>query len=241
MKYTALLLCGCVLTRLSYAQEPRHATSSEPPSIQVSGECLKKVAQDRGSITVTTSIVASTPQEASQQATQSHERIKEELKKLKLSDAALETVNYSVTQECSYDQGKRMCQGYRATYATRFETSEIGRIGEVISLATKSPSREVSDLQTFVSPAKLKSERATCLEVATADAHSKALSLARGAQVTLGDLRFLGESGDAGHPIPIMSRSTLALAHSDAAVAAPSVETKPIDLRVTVLARYDFR
>jgi len=240
MKKWILLVCAPLMTTTSFAELRREHSLSMDSGIKVSGECLKKVAQDRGSVVISTNIIAATPREVSELATQSHERVKADVLRLQLKDAALETVNYTVTQECSYDQGKRTCRGYRATYATRFETSEIGRLGDVIATATKNSAQEVSDLQTFVSLAKLKAERESCLEIATRDAQSKALTLAQGAHVTLGKLRFLGEVGEIGHPMPMMSRSTLALAaESEAAVMAPTVESKPVDLRVAVSATFD--
>ena len=227
------------LVTTACAESEATSASQPPPGIQVVGECLKKVAQDRGSVVVSTSIAAATPQEASEQTTQSHEKVRTQVMGLRLKDAASETINYSVMQECTYDQGKRHCQGYRAVYSTRFETSEIARLGEVISVAAKHPMQEVSQLETFVSPTKLKSERESCLEVATRDALSKAQTLARGANVTLGPLRFLAEVNDMGMRPPVLGRSTMALAQSEAAISVPAVEAKPVDLRVTVSATYD--
>lgn len=240
MKKLIFLLCALLMTSLSFADIPKAPSPSMAAGIQVSGECLKKVTQDRGSVVISTNIVATAPREASALATQAHERVKADVLKLQLKDAALETVNYTVIQDCSYDQGKRVCRGYRASYATRFETSEIGRLGEVIATATKNSTQEVSDLQTFVSPAKLKAERESCLEIATRDAQSKARTLAQGAQVTLGKLRFLGEVGEMGHHMSMVSRSTLAMAtETEAAMIAPTVESKPVDLRVAVSAVFD--
>jgi uncharacterized protein YggE len=237
MNKCTFLICLPLLTNLSFAEIQHGNAPLAATGIQVSGECLKKVAQDRGSVLISTNVVAATPREASEMATQSHEQVKAQVLRLQLKDAALETVNYNVMQECAYDQGKRVCKGYRATYATRFETSEIGRLGDVISTAAKNSAQEISDLQTFVSPAKLKTERESCLEIATRDAQSKALTLAQGAHVKLGKLRFLGEVGELGHPMPMMTRSTLAF--SEAAVAAPTIESKPVDVRVAISATFD--
>jgi uncharacterized protein YggE len=146
-----------------------------------------------------------------------------------------------VDQECSYDQGKRHCEGYRAKLATRFETSEIARIGEIIGVSSKLGSEEVSELRTFAAPPTLKAARESCLEIAMKNAASKARILAQGAGVTLGKLVLVSEAQDGSEvrpmPMPMAKRSFEAAAMSDMP-AGPSIDAKPIDLRVEITAQY---
>ncbi len=236
MKYTVASLCALILAMTRAHALPQTDTGH---GIQASGHCLKKVAQDRGSIVVTTSIVASTPKEASERATKAHERVRSEIAKLKFQDSQTETINYSINEECLYENRKRTCRGFRATYASRFETSEIARIGEAIGVAAQNSSEEVSQLQTFVSPSRLKVERESCLEVASQDAAAKALKLARGAGVKLGRLTALAEQPEAGNLSPYMPRVAYAMeASSDAEMTTPTIESKPVDLEVSVRATY---
>ena len=62
--------------------------------ISVSGQCLKKVIQDRGALTLSTVITAPTSREASDRAVEAHEKMKAEVKALNLKDGALETAGY---------------------------------------------------------------------------------------------------------------------------------------------------
>jgi uncharacterized protein YggE len=236
MKHTVASLCALILAMTTAHALPSTDTGQ---GIQASGQCLKKVPQDRGSIVVTTSIVANTPKEASQQATKAHERVRSEIANLKLQDSQTETINYSINEECLYENNKRTCRGFRATYASRFETSEIARIGEAIGVAAQNSSAEVSQLQTFVSPSRLKAERESCLEIASQDAAAKALKLARGAGVKLGRLTALSEQPEAGNVSPYMPRVAYAMeASSSAKMAAPAIESQPVDLEVAVRATY---
>lgn len=205
--------------------------------ISVIGECLTKVAQDRASVTVASSVVAKTPKEASEQAVRAHEALRAQIKKLELKDSSAETAGYSVFEECSYPEGRKACTGYRARLATRFETSEIGRIGEVIAVASTLGSEEVSDLRTLVSPQLMQQEREGCLEHATRNALAKAQKIAQGAGVKLGKLLALNESGTVEPPVMPFARG-VAMESMMVKSAAPTIEAKPEDLRVSVSAVY---
>jgi uncharacterized protein YggE len=223
----------------AHAQHP-HGEAHHSRGIVVSGECLTKVVQDRGSVVVGSTTVAKTTKEASEKAIKAHESIKSRVLELKLKDFISETAEYSVNQECSYEQGKRHCEGFRARLATRFETSEIGRIGDIIAISSQLGSEEVSDLSTFASPETLKSAREACLEMAMKNAASKAQILARGAGVALGKLLLIEENSEHGgeRPMPISKRAFEAAAMSDMASAAPSIDARPLDLRVEITAQY---
>lgn len=228
-------LCSLLLTHFAHAQTMPSATTG----ITVSGECLTKVLNDRGGVTVGSTALAKTPQLASDQAVKQHEEIKQEVKRLNLKEATTETASYQVYQECSYADGKRRCEGFRAHIATRFETSEIARVGEVIALAAKLGSEEVSGLEIFASPAQVKSARESCLEIATKNAFDKAQKIAIGAGVKLGKVTAISEGsggGDVSIPRPMASRRVEGFAMSEA--SAPSIDTKPLDLQVHITATY---
>ena len=214
------------------------ASGGEPMSgISVTGECLIKVAQDRGSVTVASSVLAQTPKEASEQAVRAHEVVRAEVKALNLNDYIAETAGYSVNEECTWPDGRKVCAGYRARLATRFETSEIGRVGDIIAVAAQHSSEEVSDLTTLVSPALMQREREGCLEVATRNARARAEKIAAGAGVKLGPVISIIEGGVETPPIAPVTRGfpVQAMAMSEAA-PAPTVEARPVVLTVAVAA-----
>ena len=229
----SLVLCATVPWGLADAQ----SSDSRPNGISVLGECITKVAQDRGSVTVASAVVAKSPKDASEQAVRAHEAIRAEVRKLNLRDGVAETAGYTVTEECSYPDGRKVCSGYRARLATRFETSEIGRIGEVIAVASKLGSEEVSDLHTLVSPQLMQREREGCLEQATRNALAKAQKIAQGGGVKLGRLLSVSESGAVEPPIVPFPRA-VAMEGMMVKSAAPSIEAKPEDVRVVVSAVY---
>lgn len=208
-----------------------------PPSISVTGECLKQIPRDRGATTVTSSVVAPTAREASQKAIKQHEKIKEDVKAKNLVDIITSTVQYSVNQECDYSKSSgRACTGYRATISTRFETPHIEDLEEIISISSNNGAEDVSQLETFVSPATMKAERESCLDIATKNARSKAEKIANGASVTLGKPLSINETGESQEHMPRFAQ-TRALA-AEAKSAAISIDSAPFDLKVSVTATY---
>jgi uncharacterized protein YggE len=228
-----IAVCSVVFSQGAFAQ----SSSDAVKGISVFGECLVKVAQDRGSVTVANSVVAKSAKEASERAVRAHELLRAEVKKLNLKDGSAETASYQVFEECSYPEGRKVCTGFRAQLSTRFETSEIGKIGEIIAVASSQGSEEVSNLHTLVSPELMQKEREGCLEVATRNALAKAQKMAQGAGVRLGRLVSLSEGG-AGEPPVVPFPRAVAMEGMMLKSSAPTIEAKPEDIRVVVSAVY---
>lgn len=223
----------------SASAQDHYPSRHSPQGIIVTGECLSKIMPDRGSVVVGSTTLSPTSKEASEKAIKAHEALKTAIKALHLPDFSAESTEYSVDQECSYHEGKRTCQGYRARLSTRFETSEIARLGDVIAASSNAGAEDVSGLSLFASQSTLKSAREACLESAMKDAAAKASKLASGANVRIGKLISVIELTDAeGQEPSPFPRRMRAAAMSEGAAVAPSVESKPLDLRVQISAQY---
>lgn len=225
-----LLTAGITPTTLVHADTP-------PPSISVTGECLKQIPRDRGATIISSSVVAPTAREASQKAIQQHEKIKDDIKAKNLADIVTSTVEYSVSQECDYTKSTgRTCTGYRSTISTRFETPHIQDLEEVITISSNNGAENVSQLETFVAPATMKTERESCLDSATKNARSKAEKIASGAGVTLGNPLSINETSENQEYMPRFAQSRAVGA--EAKSVAFSIASSPFDLKVSVSATY---
>ena len=125
---------------------------------------------------------------------------------------------------------------------TRFETSEISRLGDIIRESSEASADESSTLETFPSSETIKSAREKCLEQAMRNAANKAKRMAEGAQVQLGGLLYAREDTppSIGMPTPLRSRGTMEIAMSAASeLKEPLVESKPLEMRVTVTSHYE--
>lgn len=214
------------------------ADQEQQRGITVVGECLKKVTRDRGAVTVSSSVVALTARESSQKSTETHERLKRDVKDLLLNDLTVSTSGYSVSQECSWSSSERKCTGYRTTISTRYETPHFADLESIIGIATKYGAEDVAHLETFASPSLLKSERESCLEIATRNAQAKAEKIASGAGVRLGPVTSITENSHSGPPIYRGFAGDRAVAMEAKAGGAPSIDAAPLDLEVAVSAVY---
>lgn len=235
-----LSLTGLSLTGLSLTAS--HANAEERlTGISVTGECLKKIARDRAAVTISSSIVAPNAKDSSKKAIEAHEKIKSEVRGLNLTKLSVGTAHYSVDQECVYNSkiAGRICEGYRTTVSTRFETPTIVDLEEIIGIASKHGAQNVSRLEAFASPDSLKNERDSCLETATKDAYTKAQKIAAGAGVQLGKLSSVMEGTN--EPIhPFMGRGAIAMSANESSMekVSPTLDAEPLDLRVSVIAVY---
>jgi uncharacterized protein YggE len=209
--------------------------------IAVTGECLKKVQRDRGAVTISSSIVAPTAKDSSKKAIEAHEKIKSQIQALKLPDLTAATAGYSVNQECDYNPklSNRECSGYRTTISTKFETPNFTHLEDVIGVASQNGAQDVSQLEAFVSPTLIKSERESCLEIATKNAQAKAEKIANGAGVKLAKLISVSEGTEQSYQQP-MTRGLMAMsaAEDSKGAAGPSLDAQPFDLQVAVNAVY---
>lgn len=232
--YTVVVMSLSLAIPCCYADE-------KLSGISVTGECLKKVTRDRATVTISTSLIAATAKESSKRAIQAHEAIKAEVKGLSLSSLSVGTAHYSVDQECSYSPktSGRVCEGYRTTVSTRFETPNFVDLEDIIGIASKLGAQNVSQLESFASPESLKNERQSCLEIATKDARTKAQKIADGAGVQLGKLISVAE-GSNDQPQPFLGRGIVAMSAQDAGTESrgPSIDAEPLDIRVSVNAVY---
>ena len=217
-----------------------HLNTQRHRHIEVSGQCLTKVEPDRGSIQVSSASTANEPSKASERTVQDHRRLKEQIKALRLKDFFSETENFHIGEQCTYHNGKKECQGFKATMTTRFESAEIDRLGEVIGVASKENVYAVSGLRLSVSPERMQKEREKCLVTAARNAQEKAKKIAYGAGVSLGEMISMSEHDVPQEYAPMydsfsQSKRVLALESQ----AAPEIESRPVDVRVEVRALYD--
>lgn len=218
------------------------AADSSLSGIVASGACLKKVSQDRGSVTLVSDALAPTSAESSQRANKDNAAMRAAVQALKLDDAILASDSYSVYEEREQSGKKMVSRGYRTQIGLKVETSQISRLGEVIVAANKLGVKNIHSLSTFVSEEKMKTEYESCLETATQNARDKALKLAKGANLKLGKAVAVVEGDLAGNDAPRnMMMKTGYAAESmamDGGNAGPAIESKPQSLTVNVTVRF---
>ena len=148
-------------------------------SIRVSGTCEKQITSDRGNVILTVEHTDKNVKIVSQKTNEVYNKLKKEIESLKLNKAELETVEYSVNEHREWENNKSVSKGFKARLGLKVSTSEIARLGEVITKANELGITDIGALSTYVSDELFKSQEQECLKVAALHALKKAESLAK--------------------------------------------------------------
>ena len=221
-----------------------HAASADK-FVSVTGQCSRQSSPDRGSVTLTAETSEKTAAEASEKVTKLYEKVRAEVKKLKLADAQLQTTNYNVYADYDYNSGKQKLRGFKAQMGLHIETSEIAKLGDVMAIATKNGVQNVSGLSTYLSITKSREEHEACLEDAVKNARLKADRMAKAGGAKVGEVLALEEyqRARAEHPaIGGAAKSTsFALAEGESSPPPPTMETRQQDVAVTVYVTFSLK
>lgn len=223
-----------VFTTVLFVSGLAHAADR---TISVSGNCMKMVTSDRGSITVTADIQDKDLARATKKATESYEAVRSAVQKLNLKDAQVSTSEYNVSEIREWEKEKTVFKGYRARIGLHVATSETSRLGEVIAIASKEGIREVGALSTYLSDEKSKTEREACLETAVHNAFAKASRMAKAANAKVGKTMSIVEEG-ASAPPPPRPVHRMAMDMEMKTTSAPTIEASSGNISVDVDVTY---
>lgn len=210
-------------------------------SISVSGQCLRSVVPDRGSIIVTVDHQDQNVQVATKKTTEAYEALKKAVQKLALKNVELQTSEYNVQEVREWEKNRTVSKGFRARMGLEVTTSEIARLGEVIAAAANAKITDVGALRSFLSDVKNREEREACLEEAIGHAQAKAAKMAKAAGAKLGRVLQLKEEGSSMNPVPQPMAEARFMAKSsmmDSSVAAPAIDSTTQKLSLSVEALY---
>ena len=220
-----------------------HAAPAEK-FVSVTGQCSRQSSPDRGSVTLTAETTDKTAAEASEKVTKLYEKVRAEVKKLKLADAQLQTTNYNVFAEYDYSSGKQKLRGYKAQMGLHIETSEIAKLGDVMAIATKNGVQNVSGLSTYLSITKSREEHEACLEDAVKNARLKADRMAKAGGAKVGEVLVLEEYQRARAEYPVVGGQSKAMSFASAegnSPPPPTMEARQQDIAVTVYVTFSLK
>jgi uncharacterized protein YggE len=210
---------------------------SRDREVTVSGNCFRTVTPDRGAIILTTEAQSKDLQTAAREATDSYNRVRDAVQRLKLEDTDLRTVEYTLSEIREWEKNHMVSRGFRARMGLRVASSQIQRLGEVIAIGARENVRDVGQLTTYLSEDKKKKEQFACLQEAAEDAKARGEKLATSLGAKLGEVISISETGgfQRPEPQPVMMMEKAARA-SD--VAPPTVEAGREELRLTVQVQF---
>ncbi|MBS1962013.1 MAG: SIMPL domain-containing protein [Bdellovibrionales bacterium] len=218
------------------------AFSAEPPrSVSVSGSCVRNVVPDRGSVTVVVDVKDPDAKRAQVAATRQYEALRSKVNALKLSDGEISTSEYVSEEIREWEKNRMVSRGYHTRIGLRVETSDHGRLGEVIDAASREGIKDVGELRNFVSTKKMLEEKMACLKEASEQARAKADALAKALGAKVGDVLTVAEAGTSDAPPP-QPRFGAAMMAADATMkAAPTIEPGKTELSTNVQVTFMLR
>ncbi len=168
--------------------------------IEVSGQCLDSFAQDRAKIVITVEQNHAQSEIAAEKAQALYNQLSELIRDLDLQEAQLQTTQFNLFEDFTWEDRKRVSQGYKCQIGLEVSTSEISRIGQVIEQAQKLRLNRIGNLQTYASLSLLQEKKKECLAKAFENAKEKAQRLADAAGMKIISVQNMQESRPSSSP-----------------------------------------
>jgi uncharacterized protein YggE len=233
MKKTVFLFFGVILSAAG-ATEPTR-------SVSVSGACTRSVIPDRGAVVVTIEARDADAKRAQVAATRQYEAVRSRVVGLYLADGEISTSEYVSEEVREWEKDRQISKGFRTRIGLRTETSDYGRLGEVIEIASREKVNTIGGLYLFVSTKKAQEEKMLCLKEASEHAKAKAESLARALGAKVGEVLTISETTGPEYspPTPIYGGAMAMDAVS--AKAAPRIEPGKTEISTSVLVTFGLK
>lgn len=206
---------------------------AEPPSVNVSGTCVRSVQPDQVEVSVGVVVRNADAQKAVAAAAPTYEKLLKAVKALNLKNTELVTTQMNVDKVYDYVRNERVDKGYEANYTFSVLSADTARIGEVFKVAKDKGANTVIGPRFCVSKALRKKENESCLAEAVKNARSKAEAMAEALGVGLTGKAVLRENA----PMDVYSNVSM-MQMKEAAGGAPSVESKKEDIQVSLNATF---
>lgn len=215
--------------------------AGDPPRVvSVSGACIRNVIPDRGAIVVIVDAKDADSRRAQTSATRQYESLRTKIASLKLPDGELSTSEYLSEEIREWEKDRQVSKGFHTRIGLRVETSDVGRLGEVIEIASRDGIHDLSGLQLFASTKKLLEEKMGCLKEASEQAKAKAESLAKALGAKVGEVLTIQENASPDSPSPPpMPRGMMAMAAKS--VAVPQIEPGKIEISTAVQVSFGLK
>ena len=190
------------------------------PSLSVTGEGRVSAAADVAVLDVGVSVVRDSVGEARADAAEAMEAVRASLRASGVADGDVVTVQFNVFPEFDFREEGQTLRGFRVTNVVSARIRDIDDASRVIdeAIVTAGDNVVVNNISFTIDDSTALADQAR--ELAIEDARRKAQVLADLAEVELGDLLNVGESGGAGPP---------ALAFAEAALPRGGGGPTPID------------
>ncbi len=239
MQISIFIIGALSFVSLHLAQAATHSEKGEN-SVSVTGSCLRSVQPDETQVQLGARVRHVDALKASQAASQIYEKVLKRIKSLGLKNAEFATTSMSVNRVYDYENNRTENKGFEAYSAFVVRTSDLQRAGEIFKAGQEAGANEVAGPSLGLSKRLYQKEYEACLEVAAQNARSKALVIAKALSAQLSGQFMIEEVEDTAQYFgrAQMMASDASFSNKE---AAPTIEAKSEDVKVTLRASFELK
>jgi hypothetical protein len=208
VQMTLIIVIGFIaLAGIGYAV----FSSSNPSSdntVTGNGQAVVKVTPDLVKVYFGVDTSANTSEKAKDKNAETVDKVITELLKQGFERKEIQTENFNIYPDYSWDNGKQELKGYKATHTLVVEipTNQSNKIGDAIDAGVNAGAN-INYINFELSQAKQNEYKAQALKLAAEDANIKAESIAMGLNKKVGDLVSVSDNNFYYNPWNIYSAS----------------------------------
>ncbi len=206
----AVLLAGCLASDLPILTEtPESTGNAVQNTISVTGEGNVKVVPDEGFIDVAVMVEKTSTQEAVDENSRISKQVTDAIEKIDASNLKLQTVSYDLSPLYDYSQENQppKIYAYRATTIIEARTTDLNKIGQIISTATEAGATSISSIGFDLTELTKISAKNDALAKAARDAENKADAIAGAMGLKIEKVLFISE-GSTSYPGPVLASAS---------------------------------
>ena len=208
-------------------------------SLSVTGDSSLEFAPDQAELWFSFLSKAETAKTAQTQNADRSNRVIQALKDAGVASDKIETTNYNVYPEYSWNPttGKQEFAGYTGTHTLKVTITDVARAGELLDLGVKNGADSVQNVQFSLSKDAEKQAQTKLLRLASSRAKEKAEAITQGMSLSLGKIQSITES-NIYNPRPYMY-NTYPMMAEGMAKSAPDVQPQKVSMNAHVDVVYE--
>jgi uncharacterized protein YggE len=211
-------------------------------SVSVIGKCQKEMEPDKVAITYTIEFLDMDQQISSDKANKQLANLKNKIAGLKLKELELATTNYTIQPLRQWENQKQIFKGHQTQIGLKVITSQTTRVGELFKISSDLKIENLSGPHFFIGKEKYQKGYQECLKIASADATTKANTLAKNLNIQLGKVIKVSETQthQSPYPRPEMPMN-LKMGRSEMMAEAPQIDIGKQDINMDLYVEFEIK
>lgn len=213
--------------------------SSDVKTLSVSGSVTKMVTPDKVDIVLSVETLDALATKSQSDNAVIADKVRTALLNAGVASSEIKTVSYSVNEEYQWNDSTKKSEstGYRTVNQIQVTLKDTSKAGKIVDAAVSAGANRVSSISFGLSDAKELEIRTSALNEASATAKTKAESIAKGLNVTLGKVYSISENSFYYTPVNYKSYDTVMSAGAEN--AATPITSGDVEVTASVGVQFE--